>query len=68
MRLENLRIRDGVSREEVARRLNVSAMTIRNWERGETEPSASQIKALADIFEVSTDYLLCREWNNNSSG
>ena len=59
--LENLRIRDGVSREEVARKLNVSAMTIRNWERGETEPSASQIKALADIFEVSTDYLLCRE-------
>lgn len=65
--LETLRTRDGVSREKVARKLNVSAMTIRNWERGETEPSASKIKALADIFEVSTDYLLCREWNNNSN-
>lgn len=58
MRLASLRLRDGVSREEVARMLEVSAMTIRNWERGETEPSASQIKALANMFDVSTDYLL----------
>lgn len=58
MRLEFLRLRDGVSREEVARMLKVSAMTIRNWERGETEPRASQIKALANMFDVSTDYLL----------
>lgn len=60
MMLETLRTRDGVSREEVARKLEVSAMTIRNWERGETEPSASQIKALADMFGVTTDYLLGR--------
>lgn len=61
MILETLRIRAGMSREDLARRMNVSAMTIRNWERGETEPNASQIKALADLFGVSTDYLLGRE-------
>lgn len=61
MMLETLRVRDGLSREDVARRLNVSAMTIRNWESGATEPNASQIKALADMFDVSTDYLLCRK-------
>lgn len=58
MRLETLRARDGLSREAVARRMNISAMTIRNWERGDTEPTASQIKDLADIFGVTTDYLL----------
>lgn len=61
MNLEALRTRDGVSREEVARKLEVSAMTIRNWENGNTEPSASQIKALADLFGVSADYLLGRK-------
>lgn len=58
MMLASLRHRDGVSREEVARKLEVSAMTIRNWEIGATEPSASQIKTLANMFDVSTDYLL----------
>lgn len=60
MRLKELRTRDGLSIERVARQLEVSSMTIRNWENGETEPSASQIKALADLFGVSTDYLLDR--------
>lgn len=58
MRLEELRARDNVSREEVARRLCVSYMTVRNWEKGVTEPSASQIKAMADTFGVTADYLI----------
>lgn len=61
MNLKELRIKAGLSREKVSQRMNVSAMTIRNWENGATEPSASQIKALADMFGVSTDYLLGRE-------
>lgn len=61
MKLKELRTRDGLSIERVARQLEVSSMTIRNWESGETEPSASQVKALADLFGVSTDYLLNRE-------
>lgn len=61
MKLAVLRARDNVSREDVARHLGVSAMTIRNWEAGTTEPSASQVKALADLFGVSTDYLLGRK-------
>lgn len=58
MNLETLRARDGVSREYVARKIGVSHMTVFNWERGETEPNASQIRALADLFGVTTDYLL----------
>lgn len=57
-RLKDLRERDGVSREAVARQLGVSAMTIRNWEKGDTEPSASQVRALAELFGVSADYIL----------
>lgn len=60
MILETLRERDGLSREDVARRLGVSAATIRNWEKGNSEPTVSQIKALADLFRVTTDQLLDR--------
>lgn len=60
MNLEPLRVKEGMSREDLARRMGVSYMTVRNWERGNTEPSATQIKALADLFGVSTDYLLGR--------
>lgn len=61
MNLETLRARDGVFREYVARKIGVSHMTVFNWEAGTTEPSASQVKALADLFGVSTDYLLGRK-------
>lgn len=60
MNLEPLRVKEGMSREDLARRMGVSYMTVRNWERGNTDPSATQIKALADLFGVSTDYLLGR--------
>lgn len=65
MRLKSLRVRDKISREYVARKLNVSVGTIRNWELGETEPSVVHIKALADLFGVTTDYLLEREVKTN---
>lgn len=56
--LEALRIREGMSREELAKKLDVSFMTIRNWERGKTEPTASQVKDMADLFGVTADYLI----------
>lgn len=31
------------------------------WEKGRAEPSIEEIIRLADIFEVSTDYLLGRD-------
>ncbi|MGI6096428.1 MAG: helix-turn-helix domain-containing protein [Lachnospiraceae bacterium] len=65
MRLKSLRVRDKISREYVARKLDISAGTIRNWELGKTEPSVVHIKALADLFGVTTDYLLEREEKTN---
>lgn len=58
---ELLRNRAGLSQEALARVMGLSRMTIANWERGKTEPSASQVKLLADIFGVTTDQLLGRK-------
>lgn len=56
--LKALRFEANLSREAVARRLNVSTTTVRSWELGLSDPSASQVKALAELFKVSSDRLL----------
>ena len=58
---ELLRNKAGLSQEALARVMGLSRMTIANWEQGKTEPSASQVKILADIFGVTTDQLLGRK-------
>ncbi|MBQ0017333.1 MAG: helix-turn-helix transcriptional regulator [Clostridiales bacterium] len=46
------------SRNELASRLNVSTRLICYWENGERECSFDMLIKLAELFEVSTDYLL----------
>lgn len=48
----------GLSQEAVARAISVSRATVASWERGDTEPMASQVVKLAELFGVSTDKLL----------
>lgn len=40
--------------------IGVSTGTIKNWQNGKTEIPASKIVALAQLFNVTTDYLLGR--------
>lgn len=58
MRLEELRKEAGYSQELIARRLEVSHVTVSNWERGLTEPKLSDLKKIAKLFNVSLDYLM----------
>lgn len=44
--------------EELAEKLNVSRQSISKWESRQTKPDLDKIVALSDIFDVSTDYLL----------
>ncbi len=44
--------------KQLAVQLNTSDSTISNWENDINEPTLSNILALANFFEVSTDYLL----------
>ena len=61
MRLRELRIKSGLTQNEIAARLNVSGQTILNWENGIYEPKISQLIQLADLFNVTVDYLIERE-------
>lgn len=55
--IEAERARRGMSREALARLLNVDRKTLYNWLRSGDIPQ-SKLEAMADIFQCSTDYLL----------
>jgi len=50
-----------MSQVELARILNVSKQSISNWENDNIQPSVEMLVKLADVFSVTTDYLLGRE-------
>ncbi|MBS6398115.1 MAG: helix-turn-helix transcriptional regulator [Clostridiales bacterium] len=57
-KIMNLRKKNGWSQEELAGKLNVSRQSVSKWESAMSVPELDKILLLADIFEVSTDYLL----------
>lgn len=48
----------GMTQIELAEKLNYSDKAISKWERGESLPDITVLKAIADIFGVTVDYLL----------
>lgn len=46
------------SQEELAEKINVSRQSVSKWESTNSIPDLNKIIMLAEIFEVSTDYLL----------
>ncbi len=47
-----LRREVGWSQTELAERIGVSKMSISHWETARNEPSARQLRSLADAFDV----------------
>ncbi|MBE7087668.1 MAG: helix-turn-helix transcriptional regulator [Clostridiales bacterium] len=56
-RLKELRLEKNISQQELGKSLNMSKMAISHWEKGNSEPSIEQLKVLAQIFDVTIDYL-----------
>lgn len=46
---------------ELAERLNYSDKAVSKWERGESLPDITVLKAIADLFGVTVDYLITEE-------
>lgn len=68
MRLRELRNESSLTQNELASRLGVSGQTILNWENGIYEPKISQLIQLADLFNVTVDYLIERPNNEKEIG
>lgn len=60
IRLKTLREEKGLSQAAFAKDFGVAQSTVGGWEAGTREPNFDTVQKLADYFDVSVDYLLCR--------
>ena len=61
MNLKPLREEKNATQDSIAKLLNVQRYTYAKWEQGRAEPSINDLIKLAEIFEVSIDYLVGKE-------
>jgi len=58
-RIRILREQKGLTQTDLAKQLGITRSSVNAWELGISVPSTQYIVELAQIFKVSTDYLLC---------
>lgn len=54
----SLRLKSGLTQQEMADKLNISRSSIGMYENGEREPSFELLESIADFFNVDMNYLL----------
>ena len=59
-KLFSLRKEKGLSQEALAEQLNTSRQAVSKWENDQGYPETEKLLMLANLFEVSVDYLLRR--------
>lgn len=57
-RLRQLRMAKGLGQGDVAKLLGIHKINYGRYERAESKPTTDTLSKLADVFGVSTDYLL----------
>ena len=65
MRLKELRKQNNKTQEDISKHLNVARSTYNGYEQGFSEPSIETLCKLADFYNITLDYLVCREFNND---
>lgn len=56
--IKELREQNGLSQTQLAKKLNITRSSVCAWEQGLSSPTAQYIIELANLFRVSTDYIL----------
>ncbi len=62
-RIQSLRKTKGYSQEKLASYLNVTRQAVQKWEQNVCEPSLDSLVSIANLFEVSLDYLITGKEN-----
>ncbi|MEZ3425309.1 MAG: helix-turn-helix transcriptional regulator [Lachnospiraceae bacterium] len=60
-RLREMRIKCNFTQQNMADKLNISLNAYQKYEQAERSPSLPCLVSIADIFDISLDYLLCRD-------
>lgn len=64
-RLRFLRNRQKWTQEDLSKKLNVAVSTVSGYEGGSRRPDIETLIRLAELFEVSIDYLVGRDAENS---
>jgi transcriptional regulator with XRE-family HTH domain len=51
------RVNSGLNQSEFAREMGVSLATVTNWEKGRTEPDATQLRKISQLSGIPMDYI-----------
>ena len=60
-RLNEARKKKGYTAQKMADMLGVTLGTYRHYENGHSSPNIYMLVQIADILDVSLDYLMCRD-------
>lgn len=60
-RLNQTRKKQGITAQQMADMLHTGLRNYRKYESGNAKPTLDGLVQIADILDVSTDYLLCRD-------
>ena len=59
-RLHNERENHNFKQQDVASKTGINAITLSGYEIGKNEPNMEALVRLADVYDVTLDYLMCR--------
>ena len=59
--LAAVRANANMNQREWARALNVEVSTISNWEKGRSEPNASQLRKMSELSGIPMDFIFIPE-------
>lgn len=60
-KLRETRMNRKITQQKIADAAGISLRTYQKYEQGTREPDLNMLVKLADVLEVPTDYLLCRD-------
>lgn len=66
-RLSELRKSRGYSQHEISKKTGINVVTLSGYEVGRNEPNEEALVRLADFYNVTTDYILCRTDNEQQT-
>lgn len=64
-RLKALRIENKLTQEQLGQMISVTKVSISGYENGNRTPDTDTLNRIADVFNVSTDYLFGRTSRKN---
>lgn len=67
-RLQSLRKKSGYSQEQLAEMLGLSRQAVSKWESGQGKPDVDNLIRLAEIYQVSADFILFGRQTDGISG